>query len=146
MSRLRFDVKPAPVLPEHRPLYKIAQLVLVLHLASRGGKSSLPRLQLFNWALKRKEHASALVAASSSGRLDIFGWGFDPVVPIALRFAIADRLVVDARTGYALTDSGEAFAKEFSDEGLLNEEQRILRIVGKKVTEAMVNEVARTWE
>src|SRR3546814_3539930 len=60
---LRFERRPSPVLAEHRPMYKIGQVLLILFLASRGGRSSLPRLQLFNWAMKSarsEEHTSEL--------------------------------------------------------------------------------------
>jgi len=146
MSRVQFTIKPAPVLVEHRPLFKIAQLLLVLLISSRGGKSSLARLQLFNWALKVDRRLELLLRAAETGRLQTTGWGFDPAVPIALRFAIGEGLIEDASTGYQITDDGEAFARAFMEAGLLVKEREGLSSVAKKITEGMVTEVARTWE
>jgi hypothetical protein len=146
MTSLRFTIKPAPVLAEHRPLYKIAQLLLVLVISSRGGKSSLARLQLFNWALKKRERSDALKEGADTGKLAMTGWGFDPAVPIALRYAIADGLVEDVSTGYVVTSGGEEFARAAIAAGLFESEQEVLKNVAKSVTETMVAEVARRWE
>lgn len=146
MSSLRFTIKPTPVFPEHRPLYKIAQLVLILKVSSRGGRSSLAKLQLFNWALKKKERGQRLADAADSGQLSVSGWGFDPAVPIALRFAIADGLIDDVSTGYSLTTDGERFARAVTSAGLLPDDLALLQQISKKITEGMVNDVAKRWE
>lgn len=146
MSGLRFTIKPTPVFPEHRPLYKIAQLVLILKVSSRGSKSSLARLQLFNWALKKKERGQLLADAAGSGELNVSGWGFDPAVPIALRFAIADGLIEDVSIGYCLTTDGESFAHAVTSAGLLTDDLALLQQISKKITEGMVTDVAKKWE
>lgn len=145
MSSIRFTIKPVPVIVEHRPLYKISQLLLVLHISSRGGKSSLARLQLFNWALKTAERSEILVRAAITEKLDVSGWGFDPAVPIALRFAIAERLVEDVSSGYKITTTGETFVKVVIKEGHLEKDKDLLSRVSKKITESMVVDVARSW-
>jgi hypothetical protein len=146
MSGLLFTIKPSPVLVEHRPLYKIAQLALILSIASRGNKSSLARLQLFNWALKDPDRIRFLDAGAESGELRIKGWGFDPAVPMALRYARADGLIDDIRTGYALTEAGEVFVRAFIDAGFLHSEYLVLSRVQKRITESMVRNVAQKWE
>lgn len=146
MNSLRFTIKPAPVFAEHRPLYKIAQLLLILLISSRGSRSSLARLQLFNWAFKKKERCQLLEEAAGDGQLNTSGWGFDPAVPIALRFAVADGLIDDVATGYVLTTDGERFARAVMAAGLLASEQEILHKVAKKITEGVVNDVAKRWE
>jgi hypothetical protein len=146
VSNLRFDIKPAPVIPEHRPVFKIAQLLLILLISSRGRRSSLPRLQLFNWALKAESRMSILYAAAEHGRIEIRGWGFDPAVPIALRFAVAEGLIRDVPTGYELTEAGETFARDLLKDGLMSLENEGLKRIGTKITQAMIDEVARRWE
>ncbi len=145
-ASLRFLRKPSPVLPEHRPLYKISQIVLILHLASRGGRSKVPRLHLFNWATKSVERRELLVAASESRTLKVAAWGFDPALAIAVRFAIAEGLLREASAGYELTDPGVAFAKDLmKTTDVLGPEKTFLSAVGKSITEAMVEEVANGW-
>lgn len=144
---LRFQRRPAPVLPEHRPLYKIAQTLLILHLSSRGGRSGLPRLHLLNWALKDIARARALSQTARSGTLNVKAWGFDPALAIALRYACAEGLVVESGARYQITDEGVLFAKAImADAEILPEEKLILSEMGKSITEAMVEQASKEWE
>src|SRR5687768_4776069 len=146
MSKLEFNVRPAPVLPEHRRIYKISQILLILELASWGGKSTLPRLQLFNWALKSRERQECLIQASEVKSLSVRAWGFDPALAIALRFAIAELVVRSIPTGYQITDRGKQFVQDIEkDNDLMSQEKKVLRRIGKGVTEAMVDAVAKGW-
>lgn len=146
-STLKFKRRPAPVLAEHRPLYKISQILLILHLASLGGKSKLTRLHLFNWALKTSERSELLKIAAKTKILRITAWGFDPAFAIALRYAIAEKLVCEVSTGYKLTDRGTIFAKEIvKEQDIFVTEKAVFTAIGKSITEAMVDEVAKNWE
>jgi len=145
--RLRFVRRPSPVLVEHRPLYKITQLLLVLQMSSRGGKSTLPRLHLFNWALKSTDRIQKLVDAAKAKVLNMTAWGFDPALAIAIRFSLAENLVDATSTGYQLTEKGRAFITEvLKDTDAFAQERKLLTQVGKDITEGMVERVARGWE
>lgn len=145
--RLRFVRRPSPVLVEHRPLYKITQLLLVLQLSSRGGKSTLARLHLFNWALKRTDRIQKLVEAAKAKALLMTAWGFDPALAIAIRFAIAEELVQPTSTGYQIADKGKAFIAEvLKDSDAFAKERSLLMQIGKDITETMVDKVAKGWE
>lgn len=145
--RLFFERRPAPVLVEHRPLYKICQLLLVLRHSSRGGKSTLPRLHLFNWALKRTERLQKLVDATQAKILHITAWGFDPAVAIAIRYAVAEGLIRTISTGYQITEKGQAFIDEvLEDDTAFAQERLLLKEIGKDITERMVEDVAKGWE
>lgn len=146
-ASLKFERKPSPVLAEHRPLYKIGQILLVLHLASRGGRSKLPRLHLFNWALKSKARQVQLIEASTSRVLRVSAWGFDPMLAFAVSFAIAEGLIRETSTGYELAEDGESFVLDIlREEELFAAEKTFLGVVGKGITEAMVETVANGWE
>lgn len=144
---LRFERRPSPVLVEHRPLYKICQLLLVLLISSRGGKSSLPRLHLFNWALKRTDRMQKLVEATKVKVLYITAWGFDPAVAIAIRYAIAEGFLLPTSTGYQIAEKGRSFIDEvLKDAEVFEIEQAFLKEIGKDITENMVEAVAKGWE
>lgn len=144
---LRFVRRPSPVLVEHRPLYKITQLLLVLQMSSRGGKSTLPRLHLFNWALKSTDRIQKLVDAAKAKVLHMTAWGFDPALAIAIRFAVAESLVEATSTGYQLTEKGRAFITEvLKDSDAFAPERKLLTQIGKDITEGMVEKVAKGWE
>lgn len=144
---LLFERRPAPVLVEHRPLYKICQLLLVLSISSRGGKSTLPRLHLFNWALKRIDRIQKLAEAAKIKALKISAWGFDPAVAIAIRYAVAEDLISTTSTGYQITEKGQSFIDAvLKDEAAFNQERELLKEIGKDITENMVESVAKGWE
>ncbi len=145
--RLRFVRRPSPVLVEHRPLYKITQLLLVLQMSSRGGKSTLPRLHLFNWALKSTDRIQKLVDAAKAEVLHMTAWGFDPALAIAIRFAVAENVIEPTSTGYQLTEKGRAFITEvLKDADAFAPERKLLSQIGKDITEGMVENVAKGWE
>lgn len=145
--RLRFVRRPTPVLVEHRPLYKITQLLLVLQMSSRGGKSTLPRLHLFNWVMKSAGRMQKLLDAAKAKVLHMTAWGFDPALAIAIRFAIAEGLVSATSTGYQLTEKGRAFLAEvLKDSDAFAPERKLLMQIGKDITEGMVEKVAKGWE
>jgi hypothetical protein len=147
VTHFRFVRRPSPVLPEHRPLYKIGQVLLVLQLASRGGKSSLPRLHLFNWALKTEVRQVMLVTAADRKVLSIPAWGFDPALAIGVRIGIAEGLMRENNTGYEITEAGELFVREIiKDSDIFSSERAFLSRVGKGITENMVDDAARGWE
>ena len=147
MSRIEFNVRPSSVLPEHRRMYKISQILLVLENASRGGKSSLPRLQLFNWAFKSQEREQRLVQASEGSTFGLTAWGFDPALIVAIRFALADQLITETTSGYQITEKGRGFAKVIANEaGVLTGEKSLLARVKRNITETMISDVTKGWE
>lgn len=144
---LRFERRPAPVLSEHRPLYKIGQLLLILYVASRGKKSSLPRIHLFNWALKRKERQEILLEAGKKGVLKVPAWGFDPAIAIAINFAQEEGLIQTTSTGYAITSAGMDWIKNVCNyPDCFASERQFLGLLGSSITEDMVTQVAKGWE
>lgn len=146
MSTLKFKLRPSPVLPEHRPLYKISQVILTLWLACRSNRSSLLRLHLFNWAMKSGERRQQLIAASRTKKLNLVTWGFDPMLANALTYAKASDLVTSNAKGYELTDAGEIFAKDLmSDNQVLTAEKELFKEIGKSITEGMVDDASREW-
>jgi hypothetical protein len=146
MTQLKFSRRPLPVLPEHRPVYKIAQVLLVLN-CSRGGKSSLLRLHLFNWALKSPQRMQSLRDAGKGGALHLPTWGFDPALAIALRYALAEKLIFQVANGYQLSDKGAQFITDaLKDQEVFSQERVDLAVVGKKITETMVESVAKGWD
>ena len=145
MSKLTFNRKPMPIYAEYRPLYKIAQIVFVLLLCSRGSKSSLIRLQLFNWALKDVARHQVLIEASSNGKLDINVWGMDPSLNSAIQFAIAEGIIERNNNGVSLTEYGKKYTNSLlSDEGF-EELTIVLSEIGKGITESMITMVSDSW-
>ena len=72
----------------------------------------MPRLQLFNWALKATERQALLEKAVEKKELQVPAWGVDPALAIAIRIAIAEGLVAENATGYEISEAGDLFVKE----------------------------------
>ena len=80
MSKISFFRRAMPVIPDHRPMYKICLVLLILHECSSGGKSSLIRLHLFNWAFKKEERLRVLIESAKQKTLLCNVWGIDPTL------------------------------------------------------------------
>jgi hypothetical protein len=142
---LKFTRRPNPVLPEHRPIYKITQVLLILSY-SRGGKSSLLRLHLLNWVLKSSQRIQKLRNAIQSGSLSLPTWGFDPALVVALRFAQAEKLLIQVSNGYKIEEKGRRFVKDvLKDPTILESERTALAEIGRGISEGMVESVAKNW-
>ncbi len=135
-----------PVYPEYRPLYKISQLLLILTHASRGDKSSLIRLHLFDWTLKDASRRRSLEQSASTGVLEVQVWGIEPSLNFALQFALAENFIERVSTSYLLTQKGKNFLSSFDVDELFADDVVFLKKLGSKITEKMVNQVAERWE
>lgn len=146
MSKLTFHRKPMPLMAEHRPIYKITQLLLVLYLSSRGKKSSLIRLHLFSWVLKDELRKKMLLESANQNQI-LFGvWGVDPAVNISLQYAEAEGLISKSGLSYKLTQDGAKYVSEIDSEMAFKDDYFFLQSIGSKITEGMVANIIREWE
>lgn len=146
MSKLTFHRKPMPIMAEHRPIYKITQLLLVLHLSSRGKKSSLIRLHLFSWALKDERRKMMLLESANQNKI-LFGvWGVDPAVNISLQYAEAEGLINKSGLSYKLTQYGTEYASKINSELAFKDDYFFLESLDLKITEGMVDNIVGEWE
>ncbi|OBR53108.1 hypothetical protein [Paraburkholderia tropica] len=145
MTFLAFTVRPSVVIPDHRPLYKIVQVLLVLHLASYGKKSSMVRLQMFNWALKSNARRDKLAVAAQTGELDFPAWGFDPALDTAVALGKADGLLEATTTGVKLTEKGAQLCISATEEELYDDDRALLSKLKTSITEKMVQTIVNRW-
>ncbi|PST85360.1 hypothetical protein C9I86_19455 [Photobacterium sp. NCIMB 13483] len=146
MSTMTFNRKSMPVLPELRPMYKIAKVLIFLKLCSSGNKASLLKLHLFNWAYIDSNRVKALQLSVEKKELYVGVWGIDPALNMALGFALADQLIEKKANGmYQLTDKGDSFIKESDLINLFDSEIIEFKKIGKKITESMINNATRRW-
>lgn len=147
MAKLFFTRKPMPVLPEHRPMLKIAMILLILRVCSRGASSSLIRLHLFNWAWQDESRMQTLVLSAERKQLIVGVWGVDPALNMALAYAVSNRLIAKQSNGsYKITAKGDEFFDGAELIKLFEDEVKILNQIGKKITENMIKDVAKGWE
>lgn len=147
MATLKFTPRPIPVLTELRPIYKICQALLILHITGHGEKCSLVKLHLMNWAIKTPPRVDTMKLAADLGQISLPIWGFDPALSIALNLAYKDELITPTSTGFKLSPKGKELVKTImSDKSVMTEEKSSLLKIGKKITEDMVKTVSKEWE
>ncbi|USL39610.1 hypothetical protein [Priestia megaterium] len=148
VKKINFQKRPLPIPADYRPLYKIAQILLVLKYCCRGGTSSLIRLHFFSWAMKsedNKEKVLNIVYNKETKNFPI--WRFEPALNRALSFAIAEGLVEQAKLNYRLTPKGEEFVvRIIMLTDLMTSEKSFINKVKKKVTETLIKDISRRWE
>jgi len=145
MSKIYFNRKPMPVFPEYRPLYKISQVLLVLCMSSRGGRSSLIRLHLINWSFKKKARQRVLVKSVKDKTINFGVWGIDPSLNYALQYGVAEELLVNTNNGYMITEKGKRFFNNNDLKSIMTSEAELLEEIGYGLTEGMVEEVSKGW-
>ncbi|EHH2490394.1 hypothetical protein J7X65_001033 [Vibrio parahaemolyticus] len=146
MNSIRFNRKPMPVISDHRPMYKISLILLILKECSIGGASSLIRLHLFNWALKDKKRMNQLILSAEKKELTFDIWGMDPTVNFAISHSIANGLMVEISTGYKITQKGEKFLSKYNVKKEFSNIEVFINSVKKKITQKMVDNVALRWK
>ena len=79
---------------ELRPDWKIGALLLVLHLSSRGGKSSLRRLHILNWALRSAKNRTEFEEVRERQQhLFSFQFRFEPALGRAINLAVGEKFI-----------------------------------------------------
>ncbi|CAH2714186.1 hypothetical protein BACCIP111895_01340 [Neobacillus rhizosphaerae] len=141
-KKITFTRRKIPVSPEYRPLTKIAQIVLILSMASRGKSANLLKFQLFNWAFKSRERDRILLLIIQDPLITPPLISMDPSVNRALQFAVADKLIsFSESTGkFTLLSKGEEFAQAIIKEtDIFNAEKELLTKIGLKVTDKVIS-------
>lgn len=146
MSKLLFSRKKTAVLPELRPMYKVGKILLILKICCSGGKASLLKLHLFNWAMLEPQRLQILLSSAERKELLLGVWGIDPSLNMALNYAISEGLLCRLQNGnYKLTSKSESFISGSDLINLFDNEFNTLKKIDKKITEAMVTQAAKRW-
>lgn len=140
----RFKRRPMPIAAELRPDWKMATLLLILHLSSIGGKSSLKRLHILNWAVRSAKHRDEFNQVRDHlSPLFGFRFRFEPALARAIDLAVGDGLVEwVGGDRLKITTKGKRWIEQIEqDESLLQDERAFLKRMGKTVTETMASEM-----
>ena len=144
IQKISFSKKPIPLPADYRPLYKIAQIVLILKLVCRSSSSKLLKLHLFSWALKSEKNRTELRGFINSNFTNEFSvWGIEPSLNRALHIAVAEEICNYSNGNYTLTEKGnELYELIANDEEILSFEKAYLSQIGKnKITDSRLNKI-----
>ena len=143
--KIKFSPKNRPIYPELRIMYRIVQILLILDISSRGKKSSLIRLHLFNWGLNCQENRTALLKFARDMKQGINFWSVDPMLNRAVEFAVADKLIKRENNNYSITDEGKAYITLVKNNEVFDNDISLLKMIGKNITESLVSKQLELW-
>lgn len=139
-----FRGRPEPLPADLRPLWRIAIVVLLLELASRGNKSSFKRLHVLDWLAQRRDNRATLNALLSSEiKPHEIAIRVDPALNRAVDLALGEGLL-DILNGNRvhLTAKGKKMASLIlATDDMLELEKERIKAVGKGLTETLVNKL-----
>ncbi|WP_262177385.1 hypothetical protein [Saccharococcus sp. Marseille-Q5394] len=138
IKEIRFSRKRVPISPEMRPIYRISQIILVLHLSSTKQTASLLKLQLFNWGLQNEGRYERLIKLKETSYFPIIH--FDPFLNRALTLGVAMGVFsFNDKTGkFSLTEKGEILAQSILNEDVFLEEKKFLKTIRKSLSDTYI--------
>ncbi len=140
----RFNRKPMAIAAELRPDWKIAALLLILHVSSIGGKSSLKRLHVLNWALRSPKFRRQF-EDSQSNPLPLFRFSvrLEPAFARAIDLAVGENFVSwVGGNRLQISPKGKRWLAEImKDESVMTDERAFLAKIGKSLTEKAAQEM-----
>ncbi|OME78661.1 hypothetical protein BK120_23260 [Paenibacillus sp. FSL A5-0031] len=141
-----FEAKPDAVPYNYRISYKMAQLCLIMEMCSRGG-CSLLKLHMISIGLSTTQDMEVLKELAYDRIVSYTVVRFDPAVNHAIRFAVADGLIIQQQNGlYKLTNVGKSYVKKIiKDVQLLKDEKRYLSSLSTMLTEDKIKALTSLW-
>jgi hypothetical protein len=144
---ISFTERATPLYPNYRPMYKVSQILMVLYYNGFAGKASLLKLHLFSWGLKSTENLDTLktfVTSNFKNKLHFFG--IESTLNRALNLAYAEKLIDFKNGSYSLLEKGRNFAESIDkDDSLFISEKHVLKLIGKKIPEKVINNLVNQW-
>ncbi len=133
-------VLPQAIPPEYRPLWRIAQIVLILDYCGRKGRCSRLQLCAISWGLHNSKTRDDLIALAEERYLAMndYPLRFDPALVIAVNIAAAMQLIQKSGEEYfELTERGRSFSQRLrADTAIFSVDKITLARVGKSITQA----------
>lgn len=141
---LRFKRRPMAIAAELRPDWKIGAMLLILHISSRGGKSSLRRLHILNWALRSSRNRAEFEQVREHQQpLFSFQFRFEPALGRAINLAVGEEYVEwVGGNRLQITPKGQRWVKDIlQDKSVMQQEREFLERIGKDITEGIATEM-----
>lgn len=148
IKNLSFVKRPIPIPPDYRPIYKIAQIAMILGFCCHAEKGSLLKLHLFSWALKTYENGYKLTTwVQSNFSSDFMVWGIEPTLNRGLQYAISEGICNKNNGKFELTFKGQSFLDTINaDNDLFENEKTFFKSIGKKISDAKIVELSKKWK
>ncbi len=134
-----FVERPITLAADMRPLWRIGVLILIVDKCW-GQTATLEQLHVLNWAIRGKNSRALFLQIMNEGTPpDAAIVRFDPSLPRAIAFAVAEKLCIRSSDRLSLTEKGMTFlAKLMADNSVLEEEKKYLQGIRGKLSDKRV--------
>ena len=141
-----FNAKPDAVPYNYRISYKIAQVCLIISICCRHSGCSLIKLHMVSIGLSTK-HKQDELSAFIENRMKGFVVRFDPAVNRAIKYAIADGLIIQQKNIlYKLSEKGKLYVEKINElEDLMIDEKVFLNEISYRLTEDKIKNLMSSW-
>ncbi|WP_343085064.1 hypothetical protein [Blautia producta] len=145
-KQIVFDAKPDAVPYNYRISYKVSQICLIVAMCCSRGGCSLVKLHIISNALNTRAYMDILDDYAND-RTPFMIARFDPAVNRAIKYAIADKLLVQQKNGkFRLADKGKSLVKKMEKEkDLLVVEKEYLTKLGTRLTDERLERLISYW-
>jgi len=114
--QIKITQKPFNISSNARIVYRIIQLLLILHF-SRGKSAFLSKIHLLVWVLGERERMDLLLRSKELNYNKSIGlWSIDKYTNQALLYMYEDGFCNINNSSYSLTDKGKEFIKKIIDD------------------------------
>ena len=138
-----FGSRPESLPGDLRPMWRIAAVLLILGIASRGKKSSFGRLHVLNWAIRTEETRAALKSLIRGGATpETVVVRIEPSLNRAVDLASAEGFLQRVSGDRVqLTGLGSKRVEALLKSRALEVERLFLKEIGTSLTEARVKSI-----
>jgi len=146
INKLTLVKRPISISTDYRLMYKISLILLVLKLNCIKSKSSLFRIHFIMWFIKNEQNMNNFYKnIDSQNIINVTNWSIEPSIIRAVRYALAEELILRDTEKYILADKGIQFVdKIMKDDNLFQKEKSFLQALGKRtVTDEKIEELLK---
>lgn len=140
-----FNNIPRPIVSKFRPIYKIAQIVMILYKCSRAKSASLLKLSFFNFILKSEENMELAKDIFKSNNFEDcvnFNIKEEPSFEKALFFAIEEGFIKIHEEKYILTEKGIKLGLDIDEvKDLFVKEKMFMKEIKTKIGEEKIKDL-----
>jgi hypothetical protein len=130
-------------------MYRLAQIVMVLGLASTKSTASPLKLHYFSWAMRSADNMEVAGMIATQPTIEYKStavWNTEPSLDRALSLALADKLIETHGGKYRLLNKGHSLlAAIMQDDQVLDIEKHFLKAIKKKISDARLQHLTRAW-
>ena len=145
IKAITFSKKAISISPYYRPIYRIAQICLILELSSRSKKASIKKLHYLSWIMRsRNDMEKTKLHITNSVKPPVTIWRWEPSLNRAITLAKSESMINSIGGKFTLTDKGTKFVKSIiNEDSIMVNEKEFLESIGKKISESFIERIVK---